>query len=186
MRRSCLTSKFVCSSGDVNVFQWNGEWLFSRRVKFDSWFNVMAVYEVSWQGPELIYRFTGIQKWVMRWWKRPLWFSKKIYVTISLNWSMPYQGGCSQFLISSRKFDSSICDWKNKCSLFGKYHLFCSESFRVDFRCVRRFQLLNVCNEYRVYRLSRTLSGLGGPKNFFYGTLHLYYYHFFQGKTTGS
>ena len=25
---------------------------------------------------------------------------------------MPYQGGCSQFLISSRSFDSSICDWK--------------------------------------------------------------------------
>ena len=37
----------LCSSGDVNVFQWNREWFFSRRVKFDSGFNVMAVYEVS-------------------------------------------------------------------------------------------------------------------------------------------
>ena len=27
--------------------------------------------------------------------------------------SVPYQGGCSQFLISSKGFDSSICDWKN-------------------------------------------------------------------------
>ena len=46
---------------------------------------------------------------------------------------MPYQGGCSQFLISSKGFDSSICDWKNKFSLFGKYHLFRIESFRVVF-----------------------------------------------------
>ena len=39
----------VCmsSSGDVNVFQWNRERLFSRRVKLDSGFNVMAVCEVS-------------------------------------------------------------------------------------------------------------------------------------------
>ena len=40
MRFSCLTSKFVW--GDVNVFQWNREWFFSWRAKFDSGFNVMA------------------------------------------------------------------------------------------------------------------------------------------------
>ena len=45
-------------------------------------------------------------------------------------------------------FDSSICDWKKKFSLFGKYHLFRTESFRVDFRYVHRFQLLNVCNQH--------------------------------------
>ena len=67
---------------------------------------------------------------------------------ISLNWSRPYQGGCSQFLISSRCFDSSNCDWKNNFSLFGKYHFFRVESFRVDFRCVHRFQLLKVCDQY--------------------------------------
>ena len=88
---------------------------------------------------KIIYRFTGIRKWVMRWWKRPFWFSKKIYVTFFSKWTFPYQGGCSQVLISSRKFDSSICDWKNKFSIFfGKYHLW----------CVHRFQLLNVCNQY--------------------------------------
>ena len=43
------------------------------------------------------------------------------------------KGGCSQFLISSRGFDSSICDWKKNSSLFGKYHLFRIESFRADF-----------------------------------------------------
>ena len=52
-----------CISGFVNVLQWNGEWFFSRRVKFDSGFKVMAVYEVSWHGPKVIYRFTGIRKW---------------------------------------------------------------------------------------------------------------------------
>ena len=136
------------SSGDVNVFQWNREWFFSRRVKFDSGFNVMAVYEVSWHRPKIIHRFTGIRKWVLRLWKRPFWFSKKVNITLSLNLSMPYQSGCSQVLISSKGFDSSICDWKNKFSLFGKYHLFRIESFCVDLRCVHRLQLLNVCDQY--------------------------------------
>ena len=94
----------MSSSGYVNVFQWNREWFLSRRVKFDSWFNVMAVYEVSWHGPEIVYRFTGIRKWVLRLWKRPFCFSKKVNITLSLNWSMPYQGGCSQFLISFKGF----------------------------------------------------------------------------------
>ena len=107
-----------CSSGYVNIFQWNMEWFFSRRVKFDSALNVMAVYEVSWHRPKIIYRFTGIGKWVLRWWRRPFWFSKKIKVTFSLKWVFPDQGGCSQFLISSRKFDSSICSWKTEFSIF--------------------------------------------------------------------
>ena len=85
---------------------------FSGRVKFDSGFNVMAENGVSWHGQKVIYRFTGIRKWVVRWWNRPFWFSKKINVTLSLNWSRPYQGGCCQILISSKKFYSSICDWK--------------------------------------------------------------------------
>ena len=34
----------MSSSGYINVFQWNRERFFSRRVKFDSGFNVMAVY----------------------------------------------------------------------------------------------------------------------------------------------
>ena len=106
----------MCGSGYVNVLQWNREWFYSRRVEFDSGFNVMAVYEVFWHGPEVINRFTGIRKRVVRWWKRPFWFSKKIKVTFSSNWSLPYQGGCFQVLISSKVFDSPICDWLKKIS----------------------------------------------------------------------
>ena len=88
-------------------------------------------------------------KWVIRWWKRPFWFSKKIYVTFSSNWTFPYQGGCSQVLISSKKFDSSIRYWKiNYLFLWEKKTSFCIEYFRVNFRCVHRFQLLNVCHHY--------------------------------------
>ena len=108
------------NSGNVNVLQWNGEWFLSRRVKFDSGLNVMAVFDASWHGPKIIYRFTGIRKRILKLWKRPFWFSQKINITLSLNWSMPYQGGCSQVLISSKGFDSSICDWKiNSPSLVG-------------------------------------------------------------------
>ena len=96
----------------------------------------------------------GIHKWVVRWWKRPFWFSKKISVTFSSNWTFPNQGGCSQFLISSRKCDSSICGWKNKFSIFfGKYYFLCIESYRVDFRCVHRFQLLNVCTNMSPFQI---------------------------------
>ena len=138
-----------CSSGDVNELQWDREWLFSQRVKFDSEFNVMAAYRISWHGPKIIHRFTGIWKWVLRWWKRPFWFSKKIYGSFSSNWVLPYQSGCSQFLISSRGFDSSICDWKNKFSFFsGENHLFRIESLWVDFPCVHCFQLFKVCAQY--------------------------------------
>ena len=35
----------------------------------------------------------GIQKWVLRWWKRPFCFSKKICVTLSSSWVFPCQGG---------------------------------------------------------------------------------------------
>ena len=69
----------VSSSGYINVFQWNKEWFFSRRVKFDSGFNEMAVFEVSWHGPTVIYRFTGIRKWVLRWWKRPIPYSTEVH-----------------------------------------------------------------------------------------------------------
>ena len=105
----------MCNSGDVNVLQWNREWFFSRRVKL-VWLWVQRdggfSYEVSWHGPEVIFRFTGIRIRVLRWWKRPFWFSKIISLTFSSNWVIPYQGGCSQFLISSNKFYSPICDWK--------------------------------------------------------------------------
>ena len=73
-----------------------------------------------------------------------------VNITFSLNWSRPYQGGCSQVLISSKGFNSFICDWKNKLSFFfGKYHLFRIVSFFwVDFRCVHRLQLLKICNQH--------------------------------------
>ena len=42
---------------------------------------------------------------------------QEIHVTSSSNWKFQYQSGCSQFLISSRKFDSSICGWDFSISL---------------------------------------------------------------------
>ena len=100
---------------------------------------------------------------------------QKIYVTFSSNWTFPYQGGWSQFLISSKRFDSSICDWKYEFSIFfGKYYFLCIESFRVDFWCVHRLQLLKVCNQYvtlpnssRVQSVSKEQSRNNPGKTFF-------------------
>ena len=94
----------------LRALYWNRKWFFFRHVLFDSWFHVMAVFEISWHGPKIIYRFTGIRKWVLRWWKRPF----------SSNCVFPYQSGCSLFLISSRKMDSSICGWKINFPIFGE------------------------------------------------------------------
>ena len=117
------------SAGYVHVLQWNREWFFSRRVMFDSGFNVMAVHEVSRHGPKIVYCFTGIPKRVVRWWKKPFWFSKKIKVTFSSNWVFPYRCGCSRVLVSSKGFDSSICDCKNKFSFFGNITSFALSLF---------------------------------------------------------
>ena len=145
MRRSCTNIQIrVRSSGYVNIFQWNGEWLFSRRVKFDSWFNVMAVYEVFWHGPKNhLSLHTASGKWVLRWCKRPFWFSKKIPSTFSSELD-------DSFLISFRKFDSSICDCKriNFHFFLENITFLCIESFRVDLRCVHHFHILNVCNHH--------------------------------------
>ena len=85
-----------------------------------------------------------------------------------LELAFPYQGGSSQFLISSRKCDSSICGWKNKISIFfEKYHLLRIESFGVDFWCVHRFQLLNVCNHYVIPSKYRAHPSNNPGKTFF-------------------
>ena len=100
--------------------------------------------------PEIIYRFTGIRKRVLRLWKRPFWFSKKVNVAFSSNWVVPYQGGCSQVLISSKKF------WFVHLRLEKRIFHLLWEIFlpshwiflTVDFWCVHRFQLLKVCTQY--------------------------------------
>ena len=47
-----------------------------------------------------------------------------------LDWSLPYRGGCSQVLISSKGVDSSICDWKiNSPFSFGNITSFALSLF---------------------------------------------------------
>ena len=95
----------MSSSGYINVFQWNREWFFSQRVKFDSGFNVMTVYEVSWHeqksflaSPASGYESGGGGGDPSDSPRKSLWPSPRI--------------GRSRILISSGKFDSSICSWK--------------------------------------------------------------------------
>ena len=95
-----------CSSGNFNVFQRSKDIILLTASK------VLTLGSTRWHGPKIIYRFTSIRKWIMKWWRRSFWFSKKIYVTFSSNWMFPNQSWCSQFLISSRNIDSSICGWK--------------------------------------------------------------------------
>ena len=78
-------------SGDVNVFQWNRKKFFSRRVKFDCGFNVMAmaVYGVCWHGPKIIHRFTGIRKESWGGWPSPRIGRSRIKVGVLSSWSLP-------------------------------------------------------------------------------------------------
>ena len=52
--------------GDVNIFQWNRKWFYSRRAEFDSWINVRFAYEVSRSKLEIISLFIGFRKWVLK------------------------------------------------------------------------------------------------------------------------
>ena len=52
---------------NVNVFQWNRIWLFSRHVLFDSGFHVMTVNKVFWDRPKIILGFTIMPCWVLSW-----------------------------------------------------------------------------------------------------------------------
>ena len=106
MRLSCITSKVVSEAlvtskylSGIGNDSLLGVW------KFHSWFNVTAEYEVSRNWPEIISCFTGIRKWVLKmWWKwRPFCFSMEIRVIFSSNGVIPYEGGCSQYLVSSKK-----------------------------------------------------------------------------------
>ena len=124
-------------------------------------------------GPKIICCFTGIRIWVFWWWRwRPFWFSKKIYVTFSSNWVFPYQGGCSQFLISSRKIDSSICDWKYEFSIFlKKYHFLCIESFQSRFLMCPSFPtpqcLQPLCPPFQILPAYRAYPRNNPGKTFF-------------------
>ena len=137
----------MSSSGIVNV-QWNREWFFSRRVKFDSGFNVMAVHEASWHGPEVVHNFTGIRKWVVKLWKRPFCFSKKVNVTLSSNWSRPSKVDVLSSWSPPGVLIRPSAIGKIILLLWGNITSFRSKSFRVDFRCVHRFQLLKACDQY--------------------------------------
>ena len=87
----------------------------------------MIACEVFRNKSEIIWFFTGIQKWVLKmwWWWRSFWFSWEILMTFSSNWVIPCQGGFFQFLISSRKCYCSIWDWAYVFfTTFRRYHLF--------------------------------------------------------------
>ena len=140
MRFSCLTSKFVwVVLDDVNVFQWNREWFFSRRVKFDSGFNVMVVYEVSWHGPKsfIASPASGNESEVV---KETLLILEENLRDLLLELDVPV----SRWMFSVPDLFQKV--WFVHLQL--EYHLFRIESFRIDFRCVHRLQLLIVCNQY--------------------------------------
>ena len=140
----------MSSSGDVIVFQWNRESILLSASRVWLWVQRDGG---KWSFPDMDQKTfiaspaSGNESWGCR--RDPSDSPRKS------TWRSPridrcrVKGGCSQILISSKKFDSSILRLENKFSFFfGKYHLFRIESFWVDFRCVRRFQLLNVCNQY--------------------------------------
>ena len=95
MRFSCLTSKFVWVVLVTSMY-------------FGGTGNAR-------HGPEIVYRFTGIRKWVLRLWKRPFCFSKKVNITLSLNWSMPYLNSPSLGNITS--FALSLFEWISDASI---------------------------------------------------------------------
>ena len=110
----------------------------------------MAVYEVSWNGPKIISCFTSIRKWVLTLWRwRPFWFSWKISLTTSPNWVVPYQSDVLSSWSPPTNFIRPSATGNMKFPFFGWERLLPLHwVFWVDLRCVHRFQLLKVCDQY--------------------------------------
>ena len=142
MRFSCLTSKFVCVvSGNVNVFQWNREWFFSRRVKFWLWVQRDGgIWSfLTWTNSHLtLHRHPEVSLEVVEETLLILQENQsdpspridrcRIKVDVPRSWSPPR---CLIRPYAAGKINFSI--------LGVKYHLLCIESFRVDFWCVPSF-----------------------------------------------
>ena len=139
----------MSSSGHVNVLQWNIEWFFSRRVKFDSsvqrhggklkfpdmdqksFIASPASRNESWDGGRDPSDSPRKSKW-----PSPRTGRCRIKVDVLSSWSLPER------LIRR----SAIGKINSPC--LGNITSYSIESFRVDFRCVHRFQLLKVCDQF--------------------------------------
>ena len=132
-----LHNILVCiSSGDVNVFQWNRECFFSRRLKFDSGSNVMAVFEISWHGPKIISCFTRIRKRVSRWWKRPFDSPRKsTWLSPRIGWSRIKVNVLSSWPPPINFIRASPTGKMNFPFSLGNITSFALSLFWIDFRC---------------------------------------------------
>ena len=71
------------------------------------------------------------------------------YLVLLLGLGCPGLKGCSQFLISYRKFDCSICDREYEIfTSHGRWHSLCTDPFAMEFRCVHLLQFLIVWVKY--------------------------------------
>ena len=129
----------MSSSGYVNVLQWNMEWFLLSVSKIWLWVQRDGgVWSfLTWTKSHLIASPASGNVSRESCGRDPSDSPRKSILLLSLNWSIPYQGGCSQVLISSKGFDSSILRLEKINSPFSLGHitLFSIESFWVDFRC---------------------------------------------------
>ena len=140
MRLSCKTSKFVWVvletsmyvSGIGNDTSLGGKvWLWVQR-DGGTWSFL-----------------TWTKNHVLKWWKRHFCFSKKISLTFSSNWVFPYQSGClSSWSLPEKLIRPSATGKIKFLFSVGNITSFALSLFWVDFWCVHRFQLLDVCNHY--------------------------------------
>ena len=107
------------------------EWFFSRHVQFDSRFHVMMVNKIAWDGPEIISSFTIIQRWLLKRWWRPVWFSWKLgwpglrlmfpdpdLLQIFLNCSICDRERVFRVLGLNTSFALSLLAWISDASIF--------------------------------------------------------------------
>ena len=122
------------------------EWFFSRRVKFDSRFDVMAVYEVSWHGPIIISSLPWHPEMSREVVDETFWFFTQSTCLL------PWIGRCSLKADVLRSWSPRVLIRPSAAGIFSissrDISLLCIEYFRVVFWCVHRLQLLNVCNQH--------------------------------------
>ena len=152
-------TKYVYS-GNVGVLQWNRKWFFSRWVRLDSGFNVMAINEISCNRPEVILSFRIIPCWVILkkdWRRESVWFSSKITLFFSSVWARIKVDVLRRWSPPETLNVPSATGNKKIATIHRRCHFLCIEPSGVEFWCVHLLQFFNVCDHIVSFPDSRRI-----------------------------
>ena len=135
------------SPDHINVFQWKRECFFFRHIELNSKFLVLTKDEVTLKRPK---NFPGFSVTFLFCRFRLFRFALKLSTEIFAPYKLfPLLSGFSEFVVSSSQVCCTIFCWEFQVfsPLWRQYTSFALFSSMINFRCVRVFLFLNICDQ---------------------------------------